>query len=436
MLNIVQASASSTASAAYSAPKVIDDNLDQSSRWTSASVPASITLDLGKQYLVKNIGIAWHLGEDRVSSFRIESSADGSTYSSLGGARQSAGDTLSFERYAVTAVSARYIRITGTATSDAQAISIVEAAVFGCRPDSQPVSVNSYDTSRFALNPALAPGRNFDLQSWALDTPEPDPADGFSRRIIGSELVDFTNQYFFTAPDGGIVFRTTIAGAKSSANTSFTRTELREMLRRGDTSIRTHGVNENNWILGYQPDPGVPVGGRGGTLKGTLAVNQTTTTGSESQVGRFVFAQIHASSDEPIRLYYRRFPGNSRGMIYFAHEINGGNDIFFSVVGPELTSRTNHPQLNVDPYNGIALNEVFSYDITNRGSRIDVIIRRGDQNGEIIGHNYVDMAVENSGYDLIDEWNYFKSGVYLHNNSGDPDDFDQVTLYRLSNTHW
>ncbi|MBB3991937.1 poly(beta-D-mannuronate) lyase [Croceicoccus naphthovorans] len=401
----------------------------------SANVPASLTLDLGARYLVKDIGIAWYLGDERVVTFQIEGSDNGSSFFPLGGVRQSVGDTRSFERNPVPPTGARYIRITGTGASEGQAIAIVEAAVFGCRAGAQAVSTVPYDTAAFGLDPTVAPGRNFDLQSWALDTPEVDPADGFSRRIIGDELNDFSDQYFFTAPDGGMVFRTTIAGAKSSANTSFTRTELREMLRRGDTSIRTQGVNENNWILGYQPDPGVPTGGRGGTLKGTLAVNQTTTTGSQSQVGRFVIGQIHASSDEPIRLYYRKFPQNARGMIYFAHEIRDGSDIFFSVVGPQLANRKTHPQIDVDPYNGIALDEVFSYEITNSGSRIDVIIRRGDQNGPIIGHNYVDMAVENSGYDRIDEWNYFKAGVYTQNNSGMPTDFDQVTFYSLFNSH-
>ena len=105
------------------------------------------------------------------------------------------------------------------------------------------------------------------------------------------------------------------------------------------------------------------------------------------------------------------------------------------VVGPEFDDRDSQPQDRTDPFNGIALDEVFSYEITNAGSRIDVIIRRGDQDGEIIGHNFVDMVVEYSGYDRTDEWNYFKAGTYTQNNTGDPADFDQTTFYRLENTH-
>jgi len=40
-----------------------------------------------------------------------------------------------------------------------------------------------------------------------------------------------------------------------------------------------------------------------------------------------------------------------------------------------------------------------------------------------------------SGYDDRDEWMYFKAGAYTQNDSGDDDDYDEVTFYRLSNTH-
>ena len=34
-----------------------------------------------------------------------------------------------------------------------------------------------------------------------------------------------------------------------------------------------------------------------------------------------------------------------------------------------------------------------------------------------------------------DEWMYFKAGLYTQNNTGDPEDADIATFYRLSNTH-
>jgi len=435
LLDIASASANQTA-AGLSASNAIDDDLSAGARWGSSVLPAALTLDLGAEFLVKDIGIAWHLGDQRTSTFTLQTSSDGTNFTNLQGSTTSAGNTQSFERYDVTDTSARYVRITGTGVSDANDFGIVEAAVFGCSTTgTAAVSTTPFDTSVFGLNPAVTPGQNFDLLGWALDTPETDPGDGFAQRTQEGALANFSDQYFFTAADGGMVFRSTIEGATTSANSRFTRSELREMLRRGNTSISTQGVNRNNWVLGYQPDPGVPVGGRGGVLRGTLAINNVSTTGTDFHIGRMVFGQIHASSDEPIRLYYRKYPENDRGYVYFAHEIRGGDDIYFMVLGPQITDRDSQPENRTNPANGIALDEVFSYEITNAGARIDVILRRGDADGEIIGHTFVDMAAENSGYDTVDEWNYFKAGVYTQNNTGTPTDFDQATFYRLSNTH-
>ena len=70
-----------------------------------------------------------------------------------------------------------------------------------------------------------------------------------------------------------------------------------------------------------------------------------------------------------------------------------------------------------------------------------MIIRRGDSDGEIIGEPLViDMLTANvggtsSGYELVDEWMYFKAGAYSQNNTGWANDFDQVRFYRLENSH-
>ena len=170
-------------------------------------------------------------------------------------------------------------------------------------------------------------------------------------------------------------------------------------------------------------------------LRGTLAVNHVTETGDRSQVGRVIIGQIHAESDEPARLYYRKFPDNERGFIYLAHEIRNSDDIYFPVVGPVNSNLNNAPNDETNPENGIALNEIFSYEIVQRGARIDVIVRRGDSAGPIIGHGYVDMRQRNSGYDVPEEWMYFKAGAYTQNNTGDETDFDEVTFYELENSH-
>jgi len=87
------------------------------------------------------------------------------------------------------------------------------------------------------------------------------------------------------------------------------------------------------------------------------------------------------------------------------------------------------------PDDGIALDELFSYEIINEDEDVIVNIRRGDQNAPIIASRVVDMNVLNSGYDRSDEWMYFKAGAYTQNNTGDPEDTDIVTFYHLENTH-
>lgn len=93
----------------------------------------------------------------------------------------------------------------------------------------------------------------------------------------------------------------------------------------------------------------------------------------------------------------------------FAHEPRGENqpDLWRVVVGSELSiNEFRQPVFSSDftdnPEQGIALGEIFSYEIDQSGSRVDVIIRRGDLNAPIIGHNFVDMVELNSGYDVVE----------------------------------
>ena len=222
-------------------------------------------------------------------------------------------------------------------------------------------------------------------------------------------------------------FVSTVGGAKTSQNTKFSRSELREMLRRGNRSFSTTGDTGNNWALGYQPS-NPNHGGRNGVLTATLRVNEVTTTGNGIHPGRTIIGQIHADNDEPARLYYRKLPGANFGCIYVEHEIRDGNDVTFNLIGDEKCDGNG-------PTNGIQLDELFSYEIINEGADIIVRIRRGDMDGPVIAETVIDMNSENSGYDLVDEWMYFKAGAYTQNDTGNDDDRDVVTFYRLNNTH-
>jgi poly(beta-D-mannuronate) lyase len=282
----------------------------------------------------------------------------------------------------------------------------------------------------YGLSPDLPPGRNFDLLGWYLSVPTDEDNNGKSDQIKEVELARGATdeRYFFTADDGGMVFRVTVAGVRTSNNTRYTRTELREMLRRGDTSIHTKNddgrPNKNNWVFSSAPERALKAaGGIDGTLRATLAVNHVTTTGDSNEVGRVIVGQIHAAVDEPIRLYYRKLPGNTRGSIYAAHEPSGGDDIYFDLIG----SRDDN---TADPPDGIALDEKFTYAIEVRGNFLHVTISQEDT---VRAEQTIDMS--NSGYDVDNDYMYFKAGVYNQNQTGDADDFVQATFYQLEARH-
>ena len=281
------------------------------------------------------------------------------------------------------------------------------------------------------LSPDVPPGGNFELIDWNLsvstDTDGNGKSDTISEQRLAAGYED--ERFFFTGEDGGLVMRSPIYGSRTSKNTKYTRVELREMLRRGNTDIRTrtdNGTpNENNWVFSSTPEGTQRrAGAVDGVLDVTLAVNHVTTTGEAYQVGRFIIGQIHAKDDEPIRLYYRLLPGHERGSIYAAHESKfAEKDVYYTLIG----DRSNSAE---EPANGIALDEQFSYRIEAVGNFLNVSI---SQYGVERASTQIDMT--GSGYDAPDDYMYFKVGVYNQNNSGDPDEYDQATFYKIENSH-
>ena len=298
---------------------------------------------------------------------------------------------------------------------------------------SSSTSSTSSSSGSFGLDKNKKPWQNFDLKDWALDTPEKDSSDGLALRTSDKDFANGNvsskqNKWFFTHSDGGMRFVSFAKGAKTSSGTKFTRSELREMLRRGNTSISTTGETKNNWQLGYATTNS-KLNGKNGKLTATLRVNRVTRKGDTSQRGRVIVGQIHASKNEPVRLYYRKLTNNSRGSVYWAHEKRNGSEKYYEIIGSRSSSQSN-------PSKGFALNELWSYEIINSGKYLEVIIRKGDRNGSIVARNKIDMDKENSDYDSKSEWMYFKAGAYTQNDtSSDSSDTDVVTFYRLANSH-
>lgn len=426
----------------------IDGNMDPDSRWSNESQgsPKTVVLDLGAQQTLKSLSIAWHKGDSRKSDFKVDASADGTTYSSIIAPRKSGGNTLELEPYNFDETKAQFVKITANGNESNSWNSIVEIAAFGCgEPVKKPdvaVVTEAKGKGVNGLHLDKPPGKNFDLLGWYITTPADDDGDGKADSVYENELAaGWTDpRYFYTDPaTGGMVFRSTPAGAKTSKNTKYTRTELRGMLRRGDYSIETRvegGIpNKNNWVFSSAPlSAQAKSAGVNGVLKATLAVNQVTRQGKAYQVGRVAIGQIHAKNDEPIRLYYRKLPRNKYGSIYFAHDPETGKERWVEIIGKRSDRAPN-------PEDGIALDEQFSYEIEVKGKQegdktipmLHLKIIR-DDGREIIAEPF-DMR--DSGFSVENEFMFFKAGAYSGNNtSPEPEtDFDKVIFYNLEYSH-
>ncbi len=281
-------------------------------------------------------------------------------------------------------------------------------------------------TKDYKLDPKKAPSENFDLNGWYLSVPTDKDKNGKADSIYEEDLNSgYQNgKFFYTAKDGGMVFKCPSTGYRTSTNTKYVRVELREMLRASDKKIKTKSL-KNNWVFDSAPkDDKKKAGAIDGEMYATLKVDKVTTTGDKSKLGRVIIGQIHAKNDEPLKIYYRKLPHNNRGSLYIAHEINNGDDEYYHFVGNKNSSAD-------DPVDGIALGEVFSYSVKVAGDDMWVtLIREGKEDIEI----HVDMS--ESAYNQMGEYMYFKAGLYHPNNNASKKDYAQVTFYELNAAHY
>lgn len=166
------------------------------------------------------------------------------------------------------------------------------------------------------------------------------------------DLVNYAKKDFFYVENDGtdnwVVYKTPNSGV-TSRTSSNTRTELGE---------KAHWIPET-----------------GGKLTGTLKVQHISTTGDARVSSSYsvVIGQIHSDEgheNEPLKIFYKKFPGQTKGSVFWNYEINTEGDnsgrwdystavwgYNFSDVG---TSPTAYPK---EPEDGIALGEEFSYEV-------------------------------------------------------------------------
>ena len=389
------------------------DKTNQSS-WQAQQLESQLVIELNRPALLKALVLSW---KDLAVShnYAVLVSKDGEQWQELVGPSVTAQGMLipDVVNLADDGNTAKYLQLllTGSVNGQSETLAseLVEIEVFGC-----------------SGNGAGDSGHDIELVDWYLSIPTDSDYNGRSDRIAELELANgfFDPRFFSLSKDGGLIFSTSVSGYRTSTNTKYVRSELREMLRRGDTSYSTQGISKNNWVFASAPAlDRENAGGVDGLLEVDLAVNKVTTTGEAYQVGRVIIGQIHANDDEPIRVYYRKLPNNDKGSIYIAHEQQGGDDSYYEVIGSRGNSATNPPD-------GIPLDERFSYSIKVIGNDLTFVLTKAD------GSEYsqiIDMS--QSGYDEGGQYQYFKVGVYNQNNSGDVHDYVRATFYQIDNSH-
>lgn len=123
----IQSVTSSATLEPYVPSNTLDGNL--ATRWSAQGDGQSITYDLGQDYLVSQVGIAWFFGESRTSTFDIEVSLDGNNWSQV-----YSGDSVQVAdvfNYGFDETRARFVRIVGYGNTVNDWNSILEVEVGG-----------------------------------------------------------------------------------------------------------------------------------------------------------------------------------------------------------------------------------------------------------------------------------------------------------------
>jgi len=257
------------------------------------------------------------------------------------------------------------------------------------------------------------------------------------------ELVNYEHKnFFYTENDGEtnwVVYKSPNSGT-TSRTSSNTRTELGQV---------------KHWI----PETG-------GKLTGTLKVMHVSTSGDARVAASYsvVVGQIHSDEgheNEPLKIFYKKFPGQTKGSVFWNYEINTkgdnsgrwdystaiwGNDM--SVVG---SSPTSYPE---EPKDGIELGEEFSYEINVFKGIMYLTFKSKGHETKTFTKNLLksDFATKSDipqqiltlyaaiGRDGIErenayagEINYFKQGAYNQTNGKDPK--DNIVWYTGSETY-
>ena len=301
--------------------------------------------------------------------------------------------------------------------------------IVACSSTGTTSTQNSPSTNKMGV-----PADKFDLSHWKINVPVDLNNDGKIDEIDVKEIQSYSHpNFFYLDENGGMVF---VAPNKAltSANSTNTRSELRQMIRGDNKKIKTKHA-ANNFALAAHPLAN-RFGSIGGKMEATLKVDHVALRAKNpntSAAYSVVVGQIHAIKDEaliaknlgfgwgnePIKIYYKKWPNHEKGSVFWNYERNlpktdpKRTDIAYQIWG-NTWENPNEPGDT-----GIALGEEFSYTINVYQSTMYLTFSAQGKDdvkysinlaNNIDAYGNVDAYDHQMGYRA--DFLYFKAGAY------------------------
>lgn len=282
-----------------------------------------------------------------------------------------------------------------------------------------------------AVLPALAedPADRFDLRFWKLTLPTDADENGKVDEIDVRGLRNYTHPDYFYLDEHGFLVFTAPNMAATTANSTNTRSELRQMYRGIDTSIGTHAP-KNNFAIATNRHAR-SFADVGGQLEATLRVLHVARNAGfpeKPPAYSVVVGQIHALKNdelidsesgfgygnEPLKIFYKKWPGHESGSVFWTYERNlarddpDRTDIAYPVWGRSWDDAEDPGE------DGIRLGELFNYNVNVHENTMYLTFRTRDpeqtRTFEIDLSKGVDDKDNPNGY--AGDSFYFKAGAY------------------------
>jgi len=286
----------------------------------------------------------------------------------------------------------------------------------------------------------------------ANETSKKEAAEQIQKTVYPSDVIPFFDHWKLILGDGS---NAGIANNFEQKDFFYTANDGKKdwVVYKAPNSGDTHGTSNNTRAELAQAKKWSPL--TDAKLNATLKVMNVSTTGDAQVAASYsvVIGQIHSADgheNEPLKIFYKKFPGHTKGSIFWNYEINtAGEDnagrwdystavwgYDFSVVG---TGENTYPE---EPKDGIALGEEFSYEIEVKDGIMKLTFTSKEHEPKIFTKSLIESAyttnadIPKQTQDLFvpigqdglerknayaDEGLFFKLGSYNQTNGKSPE---------------